>query len=269
MRHRSPLIIVLVSLTAILIAVGGWLVTRPDSPTAVSGADAVSGTPTAGVQRTPAVVRNYVDPERTTLAAAVSAAVRKGSIIPSLTSSDAGKIGSRAAEAIAVYTDQEGGWVEFDRFMLTQGLTTPDTPRAGRDEASWAARTATLRGTTVELEKVAVKPRVVRGRPLPNEPNVPMFASFSAFNAGPSGPAPRGSNDVADPLTAGATVVEVLVPARLRTRAVPGYTTGEEEFDGRIGLTMTKRPSDGEWILTGVSLRDVPNGQPVAVPPLR
>lgn len=73
---------------------------------------------------------------------------------------------------------------------------------------------------------------------------------------------PRGPSDIVDAERAKATQVRLLLPADL--------TDAEGKITRcRLELVFTRRPSDGEWLLTGTGLQNVPLGHPIGSPPLR
>jgi hypothetical protein len=61
-------------------------------------------------------------------------------------------------------------------------------------------------------------------------------------------------------VTARTDVVEVVIPGK--------YKGLDGDFVGGLGIILTRRPKDGQWIITGYTSRDLPKGQSAVLPPL-
>lgn len=53
----------------------------------------------------------------------------------------------------------------------------------------------------------------------------------------------------------------MLIPAKL-------HPDQGDDFAGRFGLLLARRPSDGKWVVVGLKARDMPLDRSVIMPPL-
>ncbi len=132
---------------------------------------------------------------------------------------------------------------------------------AARDD--WEAGCRSIHSALIGSDLPTVTVLVKDGERLANPKGV--VGTFEIYNVIGGGNKARGPGDVANPIEARTDVVEVSIPARL-TVQLPSGKLSEETFSGKLGVTLTRRPTDGRWIITGVRVSGIPNGASVSIP---
>lgn len=160
-----------------------------------------------------------------------------------------------AAVATALESLYSGTREQYDQLLRDLGL---DPAQRGEREQRILehrdAHTGTVRGQPVRPDQIDVRLAVAGGKLL-QPPALKVGASMMAYTT----PAPRGPNDVLDPIAEGTEVAVISLPTQIRA------ADGTEHAAG-FGVQMTRRPSDGRWIVSGFVISDVPEGRPVVVP---
>lgn len=181
--------------------------------------------------------------------------IKAASISAGFTTTQSASLESLATEAIRVYSS--GTWEDFFNLRALQGLPVDEEMRKLSKTLSWDEMTAVLRG--VEISKPQIRHAVIKGS-MQNES--PTMGRMMTVMAGGMNPA-RGEKDITDVSKVGADVVEVSFPARMRAN----NEQGEIRFAGQFCILFAKRPSESDWIIIGLRIRNLPPAK-VILPPI-
>ena len=173
---------------------------------------------------------------------------------------DAEKLGAAASAYLAAF--HAGDAAAFHKVLDDQQLVA-DTP-SSTDPGATAAAGALRHMADAELypEKATWSTLVVDGKANPSGMNddFPDLPGTIRYTRRPD--TPRGPKDVPDAGAAGTTQLRLLIPAKAKDAA------GKAVYC-RLELLFTRRPADGEWILTGTGFANVPAGARFGAPPVR
>ena len=248
MMSRRALLITAVLLLLLLMAGAGlWLYSDDGQPPGTAEADAEAAVikPQLGAPREPFEVGS---------AAGESAQddLRRAGV----GADDATELGKLTGNLLAAY--QAGDASAFRQLLESQGLQ-PDT----RSDEDWMRQVAHFVGANFYPEHASWSALLVRGAPVTEEARKNVVSFPGELYIEKALDAPRGPNDVVDARQAGATQVRLRLPAELKD-AYGAATLCQVE------LTFTRRPSDGQWLLTRSALRNVPKEHyAITAPPIR
>lgn len=161
---------------------------------------------------------------------------------------DAQKLGSAVTEALDAYT---AGDVDQFKSMLTSRGLTPDPRWEGEDaDPAFLKACQTLLGAKLYPRDAKWIVLLEDGREAADAPKPDDVAVGGVTYEGQY-PVNRGPNDVRNPVAARTTQLRLIIP--MEAQNVEG-----RPMRCRIALTFTRRPSDGEWLVTGIRVEDVP-----------
>lgn len=171
--------------------------------------------------------------------------------IPAAARAEFARVGAAALGAVWA-----GDLDAYKALLRSLGLD-PDarSPRELKSVEVWAVSADVFRGAEVKPEGITARVLMVRGRPVAGSDVPPV--GHARISARPS--TPRGPEDVLDPASAGATVVELRIPARLAS-------ADGTRHDAEFAVELTLRPSDARWIVTGFAVVGPVHGRPFSVP---
>lgn len=169
----------------------------------------------------------------------------------------------RIAELVRLYAD--GGWEKYDTYLAGQQLV-PWPSRAPGKRTDWSPQVRPLVGSSWRPATTTVETLYKHGEgSWESSYRRDGRTNVRAITGGRNGT--RGPADVANPSEAKTDRVEVRVPGRFKGRDTTASTEEWVDFEGALAVQLTRRPSDGVWIVTGVGFADVPNGIAVSPPP--
>lgn len=171
--------------------------------------------------------------------------------IPAAVRAEFARVGAAALGAVWA------GDVDAYKALLRSLGLDPDarSPREATLIERWAVSADVFRGAEVKPDGITARVLMVRGRPVAGSDVTPV--GHPRIGIRPS--TPRGPEDVLDPASAGATVVELRIPARLAS-------ADGTRHDAEFAVELTLRPSDARWIVTGFAVVGPVQGRPFSLP---